>query len=73
MVFVIIKFHSLNNMIAEPDTDVCVGLKIARRRSRDGAYKDPRDGVKPARKIHFIQRSPSNPGPGETLPPARER
>jgi len=61
MVYVIIEFHALNDMIAEPDADIGVGLNITRRRSGVAAHIDARNGVKPERKIHFIRGSPSDP------------
>ena len=38
MVLVVVEFHTLNDMIPEPDTDIAVRLQIARQRRRAAAH-----------------------------------
>ena len=72
MVFVIVKFHALNDMIPEPDTDIDVRLDIARHRDGAAAHGEPCDGVKPARQVDFVGCSALDPGPTVSLPAAGE-
>ena len=54
MIFVIVEFHALNDMIPEPDTDVGVRLDVAGHRDRAAAHGEPCNGVKPAGEINFV-------------------
>ena len=42
--FVIIEFHALNDVIAEPHTDISMRLNIARRRCCAATHGEPRYG-----------------------------
>jgi len=48
VIFVIVKFHTLDDVIAEPDTDIDVRLDVGGRRGRAAAHGEPRHRVKPA-------------------------
>src|SRR5215472_7962150 len=72
MVFVIVKFHPLNDMIAEPDADISVRPNIAGCRARGAAHCEPSDGAKPAGKVDFVRCSVPDPRPAVSLPPAGE-
>ena len=58
VIFVIVEFHALNDVIAEPDTDIGVRLDVVRRRCRAAAHSEPRHGVKPAGKAETRTNQP---------------
>ena len=72
VILVIVEFHTLNDMITEPDTDIGVRLYIAWRCRRTSADIDPPYRAKAGRKIDLVGRSALNPGPAETLSAAVE-
>ena len=72
VIFVIVEFHALNDMIAEPDAEIGVRLDVARHRGRPAAHGKPCDRVKPARQVDFFGRPALDPGPAVSLPAAGE-
>ena len=72
MILVIVEFHTLDDMVAEPDTDIGVRLYIARRWGRSAADIDPPHGTKAEREIDLVGRLALNPGPAEPLSVAVE-
>ena len=72
MIFVIIEFHALNDVIAEPDTNISMRLDVAWGGGGATTQGEPRDGVKPARQVDFVGRPALDPGPAEPLPAAGE-
>jgi hypothetical protein len=46
MILVIVECHTLDDMIAEPETDIGVRLYIAQRCNRGAADTDPPHGTK---------------------------
>ena len=72
VIFVIVEFHALNDMIAEPDADIGVRLDVARHRGSAAAHGEPCNGVKPARQVGLIRRAALDPGPAVPLPAAGE-
>jgi len=72
VIFVIVEFHALNDMIAEPDAEIGVRLDVAPHCGRAAAHSEPCDGVKPAGKVDFVRCSVPDPRPAVSLPPAGE-
>ena len=72
VIFVIVEFHALNDMIAEPDADIGVRLDVSGRRGGASAHGEPRHGVKPAGEVDFIGGPALDPGPAVHLPAAGE-
>ena len=72
VIFVIIEFHALNDMIAEPDADIGVRWDVSGRRGRASAHGEPRHGVKPVGEVDFIGGLALDPGPTVSLPAAGE-
>ena len=72
VIFVIVEFHALNDMIAEPDADIGVRLDVSGHRGRAAAHGEPRHGVKPAGEIDFVGGPALDPGPAVPLPAAGE-
>jgi hypothetical protein len=72
MIFVIVEFHPLNDMIPEPDADVRVRLDVARGRGRAAAHSYPCHGAKPAGQVDFVGCPAFDPGPAEPLAIAEE-
>jgi len=58
----IVEFQTRNDMIAEAEADVSMGLQVARSRARAAADVKPGDQTKLAREINFIGRSASQVG-----------
>jgi hypothetical protein len=54
VVFVIIEFHPLNDVVAEPDTDISMRLDVARGRSAAATHGEARHEVKPAGEVGLI-------------------
>src|SRR6516162_8302080 len=67
VIFMIVEFHALNDMIAESDTDISVRLYVARRCGCAAANIELCHGAKPGRKVDFVGRAALNPGPTEAL------
>ena len=72
MIFVIVEFHALNDVIAEPDTDIGVRLDVGGCRGRAAAHGELCDGVKPAGEVDFVGGPALDPGPAVSLPAAGE-
>jgi len=72
MIFMIVEFHPLNDVIAEPDADIGLRLDVARGRGRAAARSYPCHGAKPAGQVDFLGCPALDPGPAEALPVARE-
>src|SRR5215813_13730607 len=72
MIFVVVEFHPLNDVIAESDTDVGMRLDVTRRRGGAATHGEARHGVKPAGEVDFVRRSAPDPRPAESLPAAIE-
>ena len=70
VIFVIVEFHALNDMIAEPDAEIGVRLDVARHRDGAAAHGQPCDGVKAARQLDFVGCPALDPGPAVSLPAA---
>jgi hypothetical protein len=68
----IVEFQALNDMIAEAEADISVGLQIAQLRDRAAARVKAGDRTKLAREIDFIGGSASRPGPAESLSATKE-
>ena len=68
----VVEFHTLNDMILEPDTDIAVRLQIARQRRRAATHIEAGHRPKLAREIGFVGRSASDPRPVESLSATRE-
>ena len=68
----IVEFHALNDMIAEPDADIGVRLDVSGRRGRASAHGEPRHGVKPAGEVDFVGGPALDPGPTVALLAAGE-
>src|SRR5215813_4485345 len=73
MIFVVVEFHPLNDVIAESDTDVGMRLDVTRRRGGAATHGEARHGVKPAGEVDFVRRSAPDPRPAESLPAAIDR
>jgi hypothetical protein len=63
----IVEFQALNDMIAEAQADISVGLQIGQLRDRAAAHVKAGDRTRLAREIDFIGGSASRPGPAESL------
>jgi hypothetical protein len=72
MIFVIVEFHPLNDMVPEPDADIGVRLDVARGRGRATAHGYPRHGAKPDGQVDFVGCPGLYPGPAEPLAVAGE-
>jgi hypothetical protein len=68
----IVEFQALNDMIAEAEADISVGLQIGQLRDRAAAYVKAGDRTKLAWEIDFIGGSASRPGPAESLSATRK-
>ena len=55
VILVIVEFHALNDVIAEPDTDIGVRLDVGGCRGRAATHGDPRHRVKPAGEVDLVR------------------
>ena len=52
--FMIVEFHALNDVIAEPDADIGVRFDVARRQDRTAAHGEPCHRVKPTGEVDLV-------------------
>jgi hypothetical protein len=61
VIFMIVELQTLNDVIAEAEADISMGLQVAWSRDRAAAHVKPGNRTKLAREINFIGRSASHP------------